>query len=117
MYDILTYRTEKGNAPLEKYLRDVRKAYGESELAKIKAYIELLEKHGMRINDYRPKAIKQIDGDLWELRPDRNRVFFFYHNEDTFVLLHGFRKKQQQTPKHEIETAKERMKDYKRRYS
>lgn len=116
MYDIEVYRTESGNAPFERYLRDVRKKYGEAEVTKIITSINLLKYHGMNINKYHPRAIKQIDGDLWELRPDRHRVFFFYLNEDRFVLLQGFRKKQQQTPKVEIETAKKRMKDYKRRH-
>ncbi|MEK7517081.1 MAG: type II toxin-antitoxin system RelE/ParE family toxin [Patescibacteria group bacterium] len=37
--------------------------------------------------------------------------------EITFVLLHGFIKKGDKTPKNEIETAEKRLKDYIARYS
>lgn len=117
MYDIEFYRTSGSNVPLEKYLRDLSKTYGEKGLALVNVYIDLLRKHGLKINDYKPLAMKKIDGDLYELRPGRNRVFFFYFKENRFVLLHGFRKKQKKTPLHEIETAKERMEDYRRRFS
>lgn len=117
MYDIEFYHTGDSNAPLKKYLRDISKTYGDRDLALIKTYIDLLRLHGMKINDFKPKAIKQIEGDLYELRPGNNRVFFFYFKDNRFVLLHAFRKKQRKTPRHEIETAKERMKDYKRRFS
>ena len=30
---------------------------------------------------------------------------FFYHKDDTYVLLHQFRKKTQKTPRREIEKA------------
>lgn len=116
MFEVEIYQTTNGNSPLEKFMRDTQKRFGVIGLAKINEYIDLLSTHGMRINNVRPRAIKQIDGDLYELRPDRFRVFFFYFNDDRFVLLHGFCKKQQKTPKHEIKTAKERMEDYKRRY-
>ncbi|MDO4515073.1 MAG: type II toxin-antitoxin system RelE/ParE family toxin [Lachnospiraceae bacterium] len=49
---------------------------------------------------------------MWELRPGNNRVFYFYHKDDTFVLLHHFRKKSQKTPRREIERAKLNRDDY-----
>ena len=50
--------------------------------------------------------------DIWELRPGNNRVLYFYFKNDTFVLLHQFRKKTQKTPKREIERAKAERDDY-----
>lgn len=41
----------------------------------------------------------------------RNLVSFYFKN-DTFVLLHQFRKKTQKTPKREIERAKAERDDY-----
>lgn len=117
MYDIEFYHTSGSNVPLKKFLRDISKSYGERDLAIIKSYIDLLGQYGMRINDYKPRSMKPIEGDLYELRPGNNRIFFFYFKENRIVLLHGFRKKQRKTPRHEIETAKERMEDYKRRFS
>ena len=56
--------------------------------------------------------IKHLDGDIWELRPLRNRVLFFGHNGNEFVLLHHFIKKTQKTPQTEIDQAKRNMKDF-----
>ena len=41
--------------------------------------------------------------------------FYFFYQNDTYVLLHQFRKKSQKTPKREIEKAKAERNDYLRR--
>ena len=56
--------------------------------------------------------VKHIDGDLWELRPLSNRIFFFYWKDNRFVLLHHFIKKSQKTPAKEIQQAKLKLKDF-----
>ncbi len=55
---------------------------------------------------------KHIDEDLWELRPGNNRIFYFFYNDNCFVLLHSFRKKAQKTPRREIDKAKAKRDDY-----
>lgn len=55
---------------------------------------------------------------LWEIRTNLTggriaRVLFCVH-DDALVLLHGFVKKTQKTPKNELETAEKRMKGLKR---
>ena len=55
---------------------------------------------------------KHIDDGIWELRPGNNRVFYFYFQDDCFVLLHYFRKKSQKTPQREIDRAKAERADY-----
>lgn len=70
---------------------------------KISAYIKALQTYGTRIGK---PIIKHIDGDLWELRPLENRIFFFYWRNNTFVLLHHFIKKSQKTPTKEIAQAR-----------
>lgn len=44
------------------------------------------------------------------------RVLYFYHRDDTFVLLHLFRKRTQRTPRREIERARAERDDYLARY-
>jgi phage-related protein len=56
--------------------------------------------------------MKHITGDIWELRPIRDRFLFFAWQGDSFVILHQFIKKTQKTPDNEIEQAKRNMKDY-----
>ena len=75
----------------------------------ISLYIQLLEDNGTRLNE---NITKHLDDDIWELRPSNNRVLYFYFKNDTFVLLHQFRKKTQKTPKREIERAKVERDDY-----
>lgn len=79
--------------------------------------IELLERFG---NSLKEPYVKHIDGEIWELRikfaSDISRIFYFAWRVDTTVLLHGFIKKTQKTPRAEIETAKKRLTDYKKRH-
>lgn len=39
-------------------------------------------------------------------------IFYFYCDDDSFILLHSFRKKTQKTPRREIEKAKAERDDY-----
>ena len=55
---------------------------------------------------------KHLEEDIWELRPGTNRVLFFYFKDNTFVLLHHFRKKTKKTPRREIEKAKSERNDW-----
>jgi len=50
--------------------------------------------------------------DVWELRPGNNRILYFYYQDNTFVLLHVFRKKTQKIPRREIEKAIAAKNDY-----
>ena len=86
--------------------------------AKALCEIELLAEFG---NALKEPYVKHISGDIWELRirfsSDISRIFYFTWRAETIVLLHGFVKKTQKTPPREIEIAKKRMEDYKRRHS
>ena len=59
--------------------------------------------------------MKHIDGDIWELRPIRDRILFVAWHEGSFVLLHHFMKKTQKTPMREIEQAQRELADLKER--
>ncbi len=72
----------------------------------------LLKHDGTRLPE---KITKYLQGDIWELRPGSNRVMYFYFKNDTYVLLHMFKKKTQKTPKSEIEKAIKECNDYKER--
>ncbi len=65
----------------------------------------------LRLRNVRAHAplVRQIDGKLWELREESQtniyRVFYFFYTGRQIVLLHGFQKKSQKTPRREIVTA------------
>jgi phage-related protein len=103
-----------GESELWDFLEELRKKSAINKDARIQykqisLYIQLLQEQGTRLSD---NITKHLEDDIWELRPGNNRVFYFYHRENTFVLLHHFRKKSQKTPRREIERAKAERDDY-----
>ena len=104
MYEIEFYEKENGESDVWNFLEDSRIQYKQLML-----HIQLLQNNGTRLPN---NITKHIEEDIWELRPGNNRVFYFYCCNDTFVLLHHFRKKTQKTPKREIEKAKSERDDY-----
>lgn len=50
------------------------------------------------------KRLKDTD-DIWQLRVDDYRVFYFYFDNETIVMTNYFRKKTNKTPKKEIKKA------------
>ena len=59
---------------------------------------------------------RHLDGDIWELRPLNNRIFYAYYKDGKFILLHHFVKKTQKTPKKELEQAIRNYNDYLERF-
>lgn len=117
MYEIEFYETEDGKCPIWDFLEALRLKAPTNNDARIQhkqasLYIELLQQNGTHMN---AEITKHLDDGIWELRPGNNRVFYFFYQNDTYVLLHQFRKKSQKTPKREIEKAKTARNDYLRR--
>ncbi len=114
MFTIDFYQTSSGECDVLDFLEDLRRKVSSSKDARVQYkqiayYIELLENNGTRMSE---NITKHLDEDIWELRPGDNRVLFFYHKDDTFVLLHQFRKKTQKTPPREIAKAKHERDDW-----
>lgn len=76
---------------------------------KIYTHIDVLKNKGTAAG---MPYIKHLDGDIWELRPIRDRILFAGVYGDAFVLLHYFVKKTQKTPRAEIEQAKRELQDF-----
>ena len=76
---------------------------------KIATYMGLLKEYGTHIGE---PVVKHIIGDIWELRPLSNRIFFFYWKENTFVMLHHYVKKTNKAPPQEIKTAQAKLNDH-----
>ena len=114
MYKIEFYEKSDGTSDLWDFLEKLRQKAQTNkdariQLKQIRLHIQLLQENGTRL----PNSItKHLVEDIWELRPGNNRVLYFYHKEDTFVLLHHFRKKTQKTPMSELEKAKRERNDY-----
>jgi phage-related protein len=112
MYNIIFYRDRTGKQPVKEYLIELSKRNDKDSRInynKLNDYITLLKAHGLSL---REPYIKHIDGNIWELKPLKNRVLFFGYDGNEFILLHHFIKKTQKTPQAEINQAKNNMKDY-----
>ena len=108
MYNVEFYETQDGKSQIWEFLEELRIKAATSKDARIQhkqasLYIELLQQNGTRLNE---NITKHLEDGIWELRPGNNRVFYFFFQDNTFVLLHQFRKKTQRPPKREIEKAK-----------
>ena len=109
MYNVEFYETQDGKSQIWEFLEELRIKAATSKDARIQhkqasLYIELLQQNGTRLNE---NITKHLEDGIWELRPGNNRVFYFFFQDNTFVLLHQFRKKTQKTPKREMERQNE----------
>lgn len=114
MYSVEFYEDKNGESEVRDYLEQLSQEAIESKNARINkekifAYIRALQIYGTRIGN---PIVKHIQGDLWELRPLSNRIFFFYWKEYKFVLVHHYVKKSQKAPKKEIKKAMNNIKDW-----
>ena len=117
MFRIEFYETADGVSELWDFLDGLQKKSLTSKDASVQhkqiaQYIQLLADHGTRLGE---NITKHLEDGIWELRPGNNRVLYFFHRDNTFVLLHQFRKKTQKTPRREIEKAKTERDDWIRR--
>lgn len=111
MYNLVFYRNRAGEQPVLDYIKSLKEKNTKDsriKLNKIDDYLQILSRFGTMAGE---PYIKHLDGEIWELRPLRDRILFVGIEGQTFVLLHTFVKKTQKTPKREIEKAKREYKD------
>lgn len=112
MYSVKFYKDKDGNEPVKEFLRELGEKTEKNSRVnfnKIRDYIKVLGMYGTRAGE---PFVKHLSGDIWELRPLRNRILFFGYDGRQFILLSHFIKKTQKTPQREIEAAEKLMKDY-----
>lgn len=115
MYSIHFYRDRSGEQPALEYLKSLLGKHDKDSrirAKKIQEYINVLKAYGTRAGE---QYTKHIEGDIWELRPSKDRVFFVVWHNGGFVLLHAFEKKSQKTPEREKQKARDELKDLKER--
>ncbi len=114
--NIIFYEDKNGKSEIIEYITDLRNKKNNKDsrikLAKITSYIDQLSTKGLQLGQ---PFIKHIEGEIWELRPLRDRIMFASWCNNKFILLSIFMKQTQKTPKKEIEKAKKLLEDYKKR--
>lgn len=111
LHKIYFYRDKKGNEPVAEYIAKLAAKQDKDsriKLGKIRDYIKALSEYGTQAGE---PYIKHLDGDIWELRPLRDRILFVGWTEGGYVLLHQFMKTTQKTPAREIAKAKRELAD------
>ena len=117
MYNVFFYKDKHGNEPVLDYMNELDARTDKNSritLQKIRDYIKVLQAQGIYAKE--PYA-KHLDGEIWELRPLRDRILFAAWDGTSFIILHHFMKKTQKTPQREIEHAKRNLADYRERGS
>ncbi len=100
---LIYYRTSRGDEPVRDYIRELP---DHEQTTADSLFSELAQKGYLP-----PPFARKLKGveKLWELRPGRHRVIYFYYRGNTAVLLHAFKKQSQKTPEKDIEVALSRM--------
>jgi phage-related protein len=110
MREILFYRTEFNECPVEDFL-DTLDSKQAQKAAWVMQVVEELEKVP---TTYLKKLINTED--IWEIRIQMGSNIFrflgFFDDGNFIVLTNGFQKKTQKTPKAEILLSERRKKDY-----
>jgi phage-related protein len=113
LYLIHYYTDGKGNIPGQDNMNALAGKHDKNsriKLGKISDYIKVLAERGKAAGE---PYVKHVDGDVWELRPIRDRILFAAWDEEEqgFVLLHQFMKQTRKTPQKEIDIAKRRLQE------
>lgn len=103
------YVSAKGTTPVLEWLRE----QPPKVQAKLAQVFELLQSEGVAVG--KPYVAPLVDK-LYEIRIEQDtniyRVVYFAFTGKRFILLHGFQKKTQKTPKSELELAQTRYKAF-----
>jgi phage-related protein len=112
VHKIIFYRDRSGNQPVLEYLQELTKRTDKDSRVKankLNDYIQALSEYGTLAG---VPYVKHLDGDIWELRPLRDRVLFAAWIDGSYVLLHHFMKSGRTTPRWEINKAKREFADF-----
>lgn len=107
-------KTKSGENEVQNYIKKLQNNNNKTDrikLNKIIAYMRMLEEKGLALGE---PYIKHISGNIWEMRPLRDRILFATLENNKFIILNQFIKMTQKTPRREIEKAKRILENYKK---
>ena len=108
-WNVEFYKFPNGNSPILDWFR----AQDPKVKAKLARIFDLLQEQGTAVGK---PYVAPLEDKLYEIRIEQDtniyRVLYVAYAGKRFILLHGFQKKTQKTPKKELDLAKERMKTF-----
>jgi phage-related protein len=107
------FKTDTGKCPVEDFLDTL----SDKQAKKIAWVLRIVRDIKPVPSQYFKKLVNTDD--IWEVCVSMGNNIFrllgFYDKGDLIILTNGFQKKTQETPRHEIELAEKRKKDYLKR--
>ena len=97
------FRTEAGTEPAREYLQSLEKADRQACGAMLRA----VQDYGL---DAPGVEKRQLEGKLWELKPDPHRLMYVMVAGPTMVVVHGCKKEGGKARKVDLNVARKRMK-------
>jgi len=108
MWQVKFYSDKNGASPVKDFINKLAK----KSITKVNSIITLLQEKGINLPSPYAKKLTGV-ADIWELRIKHSsnsyRIFYFFLGVNSIYLLHGFTKKTNNTPQNEIDKAKRRM--------
>ena len=113
-FEVEFYETDAGRCPVQEFL-DKLKASDPGDFAAVLAGLAKLRNRQY----HREPLTKALHGGLFELRHVgklNTRVLWFFMRGRRIVAVHGIRNKGQAIPARDLDTARERMRDWRERH-
>jgi phage-related protein len=107
------YETESGACPMQDFLEDLKVTDPDDFAAVIAGLAKLRNRQY-----HREPLSKALGNGLFEMRHVgklNTRIIWFFMKNRRIVALHGIRNKGQAIPARDLDTARERMRDWRRR--
>ena len=111
--EVIFYKTEGARSPVKEFLDTLTS----KQAQKVAWVLNLIEEMNVVPGQYFRKMVNTDD--LWEARVQTGsnifRLLGFFDGSRLVVISHAFQKKTRKTPRHVIQVAEERRRDYFRR--
>jgi phage-related protein len=108
-FEIIFFELDNDSCPVQDFLDSLN----DKMAAKVYGMMDVLAEFG---NELREPYTKELEDEIYELRAktgtDICRVLFFFRSGKKIIITNGFIKKQQKTPRSEINLAKKYRKVY-----
>lgn len=113
-FEVEFYETEGGRAPVREFLDELKQSDPNDHVAVLAGLAKLRNRQY-----HREPLSKALGSGLFELRHVgklNTRILWFFVRGRRIIAVHGIRNKSQSIPARDLDTAQERMRDWKNRF-
>jgi phage-related protein len=114
-FTIEFYETKNGGSPVEEFLEELKESDPDAHAAVLRGLVKLRDRRF-----HREPLCKSIGNGLFELRHVgrlNTRVLWFFVKGRRIIAIHGIRNKAHAIAAHDLETARERMHEWLKRFA